>query len=89
MNPNLQKLKAFVRGLPDPAAREAFATSCGTTINYLRKVLSKQHFVPDAALCIAIERESKGAVRCEDLRPDVDWSYLRKTDCPVPMEKAA
>lgn len=29
--------------------------------------------------CPAIERESGGAVRCEDLRPDVDWAYLRGT----------
>ena len=28
---------------------------------------------------ITIERESGGAVRCEDLRPDVDWAYLRGT----------
>lgn len=29
--------------------------------------------------CPAIERATKGAVRCEDLRPDVDWAYLRNT----------
>lgn len=27
--------------------------------------------------CPAIERATDGAVRCEDLRPDVDWAYLR------------
>jgi DNA-binding transcriptional regulator YdaS (Cro superfamily) len=32
--------------------------------------------------CIAIERATKGAVRCEDLRPDVDWAVLRNSDCP-------
>ena len=31
--------------------------------------------------CIDIERITQGAVRCEDLRPDVDWGYLRATDC--------
>ena len=31
--------------------------------------------------CPAIERATSGAVRCEDLRPDVDWAYLRATDC--------
>ena len=30
-----------------------------------------------AQRCPAIERVTKGAVRCEDLRPDVDWGYLR------------
>ena len=27
--------------------------------------------------CPAIERATAGAVRCEELRPDVDWAYLR------------
>lgn len=34
-----------------------------------------------AERCPAIERETGGLVRCEDLRPDVDWAYLRQTDC--------
>lgn len=29
--------------------------------------------------CLDIERATNGAVRCEDLRPDVDWSVLRGT----------
>lgn len=32
-----------------------------------------------AARCPAIERATNGAVRCEALRPDIDWSVLR---CP-------
>lgn len=34
-----------------------------------------------AEYCPRIERATSGAVRCEDLRPDVDWAYLRATDC--------
>jgi len=34
-----------------------------------------------AERCPAIERATSGSVRCEDLRPDVDWGYLRATDC--------
>jgi DNA-binding transcriptional regulator YdaS (Cro superfamily) len=30
--------------------------------------------------CPVIERETGGAVRCEELRPDVDWAYLRNND---------
>lgn len=30
--------------------------------------------------CPSIERATNGAVRCEDLRPDVDWAYLRKSN---------
>ena len=32
-----------------------------------------------AERCPAIERLTDGLVRCEDLRPDVDWAYLRGT----------
>lgn len=42
-----------------------------------------------AEYCPAIERATAGAVRCEDLRPDVDWAYLRATDCPVINEPKA
>jgi len=28
--------------------------------------------------CPTIERATNGAIRCEDLRPDVDWAVLRK-----------
>lgn len=39
------------------------------------------HRVP-AEHCPAIERASNRAVTCEELRPDVDWAYLRATNCP-------
>ncbi|MCL2656846.1 MAG: helix-turn-helix domain-containing protein [Betaproteobacteria bacterium] len=32
-----------------------------------------------AERCPAIERATGGAVTCEELRPDVDWAYLRGT----------
>lgn len=32
-----------------------------------------------AEQCPAIEKATNGAVRCEDLRPDVDWAYLRNS----------
>lgn len=34
-----------------------------------------------AERCPAIERATEGVVRCEELRPDVDWAYLRGTNC--------
>jgi DNA-binding transcriptional regulator YdaS (Cro superfamily) len=33
--------------------------------------------------CPRIERLTAGAVRCEEMRPEVDWGYLRATDCGV------
>ena len=35
--------------------------------------------MPPAEYCPAIERATAGQVRCEDLRPDVEWSVLRGT----------
>lgn len=32
-----------------------------------------------AERCPQIERATGGAVRCEDLRPDVDWAVLRSS----------
>lgn len=32
-----------------------------------------------AERCPEIERATHGAVRCEDLRADVDWAYLRNS----------
>lgn len=34
-----------------------------------------------AERCPQIERATSGAVTCEELRPDVDWAYLRGTRC--------
>ena len=34
---------------------------------------------PSAERSIQIEKATAGAVRCEELRPDVDWAYLRGT----------
>ena len=39
-----------------------------------------------AEKCPAIERATGGAVRCEELRPDVAWSVLRSQ--PTPAEPA-
>lgn len=39
-----------------------------------------------AEQCPALERVTNGAVRCEDLRPDVDWAFLRGN---AAIEKAA
>lgn len=40
-----------------------------------------------AERCPAIERATGGVVRCEDLRPDVDWAFLRSTDCSVAAQQ--
>lgn len=73
----MKTLSAHLAGLA-PAERDAFAHACGTSLGYLRKALSTHQRLGES-LCINIERESHGRVPCEDLRPDVDWAYLRGT----------
>lgn len=34
-----------------------------------------------------VEKHTGGAIRCEELRPDVDWAYLRRP--AKPAEQAA
>lgn len=58
--------------------REAFAKRCGTTAGHLRNI-SYGYKPCGEGLAINIERESEGAVTCEETRPDVDWGYLRGT----------
>lgn len=71
----MQKLLTYLNGLPK-ADRQSFVARCGTSEGYLRKAVSKGQRLGES-LCIAIDRESRGAVRCEDIRADVDWAYLR------------
>lgn len=73
-------MKAVLKYLSSlaPHERDAFARRCGTSVGYLRKAASAGQKL-GGALCIAIERESRRAVVCEEIRPDVDWAYLRGT----------
>ena len=74
----MDNLKTFLNGL-SREEQEKFASRCKTSIGYLRKAISmRQQLGP--ALCVNIERESGRAVRCEELRQDVDWAYLRKSN---------
>lgn len=81
------QIQDFLDQLPDADARKSFAVRCGTSIEYLRLIISespRRRF--RESLAIAIERESAGAVTCEELRPDVDWAYLRGTAKPLPVD---
>jgi len=73
----MDKLLTLWRGI-DRDGRDSLAKRCGTTVNHMRNVAYGQKTCGES-LCINIERATKGAVRCEDLRPDVDWGYLRGT----------
>ena len=65
--------------------KSSFAEKCGTSLAFLRNVAYGYKRAGES-LCINIERESGGAVTCEELRPDVDWAYLRSS---APKAEAA
>ncbi len=69
-------LKALSR--QSEGACDRFAEKCGTTIGQLRHV-ARGYRRAGESLAINIERESGGAIRCEEMRPDVDWGYLRNS----------
>lgn len=73
----MDKLLAFINAMSQEE-RDEFAKKCETSIGYLRKAISTGQKIGES-LCINIERESNRAIRCEDLRTDVDWAYLRGT----------
>lgn len=80
------KFKEYWLAIPT-REREAFALRCGAKPNYLNLVAHGQK-TPGEGLCINIERESGGVVRCEEQRTDVDWAYLRQTVEYRPKRKA-
>lgn len=73
----MEKLLAYLNSLPK-AERTELVTRCETSEGYLRKAISRGQRLGES-LCINLERESGRAIRCEEMRPDVDWAYLRAT----------
>lgn len=74
----MEKLRTYLNCL-SKERRTQYVVACGTTENYLRKAISVGQQL-GADLCIALDRESGGAVPCESLRPDVDWAYIRSSN---------
>ncbi len=83
----MEKLLAYLNSL-QKAPRQRFVEGCNTSEAYLRKAISKGQRLGES-LCIKVDRESGGVVRCEDLRPDVDWAYLRDAPLPQAMQEVA
>lgn len=73
----MDKLLAYLKPM-NAVERMDFVNRCRTTEAYLRKAISVKQPLGES-LCIRISAESDGAVLPEDLRPDLDWSYLRKS----------
>lgn len=69
----MEALKRYMVNL-SPSEKKDFATRCGTTLNYLRKVMSTgQKIGPE--LCVQIEKQSSGAVSRQLLSP-TNWREI-------------
>jgi DNA-binding transcriptional regulator YdaS (Cro superfamily) len=66
---------ALRRAVVHCGGQSALASAIGVSQSHVWNWLSRRR-VP-AEHCPAIERATIRAVRCEELRPDVDWAYLR------------
>lgn len=70
------------------ASQVAFARALGVTPGAVSQWVNGLSAVP-AERCPAIERATGGLVRCEDLRPDVEWQVLRTPPTPSPTQQPA
>ena len=69
------RLLEYMKAL-DAVALSKMAIACRTTVGQLRQVAYGNRRA-STALAIAIDRCTEGEVPCEELRPDIDWKYLR------------
>lgn len=83
---NTTRLRAFFYGLSE-LERENFATRSGTTVGMVKQVIHGNRNC-NPALAINFERESQGAVVCNELCPDVDFNFLRKTSVNKDLQTA-
>lgn len=60
------------------ADRGAFAEAVGTSVAYLWQIIYGQRRCSES-MAIEIEKASGRSVRVEDVRPDVDWAYIRES----------
>ncbi|MGA4365398.1 MULTISPECIES: transcriptional regulator [Pantoea] len=69
----MEELRIYLNAL-SLSEQRIFADTCGTTIGYLRKALSKNHEL-GPALCVLIEKASDGKVTRKNLHP-TDWESI-------------
>lgn len=75
--PQNPKLTPIARAIQAAGSMAALARSLGITKAAVHQWKHPSRRVP-IAHCTAIERLTDGAVLCEELRPDVDWTVLLK-----------
>lgn len=72
-------LKTYIELAGERGINLVLATAIGVSPVIISQWKTGARPVP-AERCPAIEKATNGAVRCEDLRPDVDWAYLRNSN---------
>lgn len=90
MSTNLPAEKAALnRAAELLGGQAAVASACGfTDRRHVWPWFNTDRRVP-AEHCPAIERATGGAVRCEELRPDVPWAVLREQVTPAERDDLA
>lgn len=78
------------------ADQEEFASSCGTTVNYIKKIFSShtsknpntKNLYFGAVLCRKFEERSKGFIKRQNLRPH-DWrDHWPEISCATSSSKS-
>lgn len=70
-------LHEYIRGL-EREALYSLANRCRTSVGQLKQVAYGNRRA-GAGLAVDIERETGGAITCEQLRADIDWAFVRST----------
>lgn len=71
-------MNSLLKAISILGGQTALGNAIGVSPQVINNWVRRESEVP-AEHCPAIERATAGAVRCEDLRPDVDWSVLRNS----------
>jgi DNA-binding transcriptional regulator YdaS (Cro superfamily) len=83
--PDTTPPSAIVRACKACGSAAMLASAIGKSQQFVSQMVTGNRPVP-AELCPVIERATGGAVRCEDLRPDVAWDVLRAQTAPMPVK---
>ena len=74
----IRSMEALKRAVDIMGGQSPLARSIGVEQSHVWNWLNRTNAKVPAERCPAIERATGRQVRCEDLRPDVDWAYLRE-----------
>lgn len=70
-------MNALQQAISQTGGQSKLAKAIGVAPQVVNNWLARKNVPADH--CPAIEKATGGAIRCEDLRPDVEWSVVRGT----------